>query len=199
LARAARRHQHGAHANPLQTVVAVQQIGPRHPPFAGHKAGDCAPLGKVDALVGVGKGGQRAADLRARGVAVGVQDAGQRVRAFAGAQQFAALGRRCPVKGRPPLDQLGHPHLPLGDQYLGRGTIDQPVAGVDCVLQVQRHVRVAFEGHGDAPLRVVRVRLGHRLLGDHQNLTVARQLYGRPQPGHTRSHHQKIHFQTPFL
>ena len=102
------------------------------------------------------------------------------------------------IEGRAPLDQLGHAHRTLGHQRLGGGTIDQPVAGVHRVFQVQRNVRVALHGHGDAALRVVGVGLGHRLLGDHQNLAVARQLDGRAQPGHARSHHQKIHLRRYF-
>ncbi len=136
-----------------------------------------------------GKSCQGTADLGARGVAVGVQNAREGVRALAGAQQLAVFG----VEGRTPLDQLRHPHRPLGHQRVGRGPIDQPVARVDRVFEVQSYIRVALHGNGDAALSIVCVRLGHRLLGDHQNLAVARQLNRRAQPGHARPHHQKIY------
>jgi hypothetical protein len=110
------------------------------------------------------------------------------VRALAGAEQLAGFG----VKVRAPLDQLGHADRPLGHQHLGRRTIDQPIAGVDGVFQVERNVLIALHGHGDAALRIVGVGLGHGLLGDHQDLAVARQLDGCAQPSHARSHHQKI-------
>ena len=143
----------------------------------------------MNVLVEVGKGRQRAADLSARGVAVGVQDAGQRVRAFASAQQLAVLA----IEGRPPLDQLGHPHRTLGHQHLGGGAENQPIAGVDRILEVQRGVLIAPHGDSDPTLRVMSVGLGHGLLGDHQDLAVARQFDGRAQPGHARPYHQKIH------
>ena len=151
--------------------------------------------------MGAGKGDQRAADLRAGGVAVGVQDAGQRMRAFAGAQVLATrLGLRRPwlIEVRAPLDELGDAQRAFGDQRLGGGTIDQAVAGVDGVFKVQRDVLVALHGDGDAALRVVGVRLAERLLGDDQNLAVAGQLNGGAQAGNARAHHQKIHLRGPL-
>jgi hypothetical protein len=144
--------------------------------------------------VDAGKGGQGAADLGPRGVAVGVQNAGQGVSALAGAQQLAGPRISLAVKVRAPLDQLRHAHWPLGHQHLGRGPVNDSIACVYGVFKVQRHVLVALHRHGDAALRVVGVRLAQRLLGDHQNLAVARQLDGRAQPGHSRAHHQKVHF-----
>ena len=169
-------------------AVAAQQIGSDDAAIGDDEVGDRGPLGKADALVDAGKGGQGAADLGAGGVAVGVQDAGQGVRALAGAQQFAGLG----IEVRAPLDQLGHADRPLGHQRLGRGTINQSIAGVDGVIEVKRNVRIALHGYGDSALRIVGIGLGHRLLGDHQDLAVAGQLDGRAQPGYARPHHQKI-------
>jgi hypothetical protein len=111
------------------------------------------------------------------------------VRAFASAEQCAVFG----VEVRAPFDQLAHAHRPLGHQHLGRRPVDQAIAGVDGVFQMERHVPIALHGHRDAALRVVGVRLRHRLLGDHQNLAVAGQFHRRAQPGHARAHHQKIH------
>ncbi len=173
------------------------QIGADDAAIGDHQAGDHGPLGEADALVDAGKGGQRAADLGAGGVAVGVQDARQRVRALAGAQELA--GSRIPSRSklRAPLDQLGHAQRPLGHQRLGRGPVNESIAGVHGVFEMQRNVLVALHGHGDAALRVVGVGFAQRLLGDHQDLAVARQLHRRAQPGHARAHHQKIHLSQP--
>ena len=165
LARATRGHQHRAGADALQNAlwaaIAVEQIGPNHAAVSDNQVGDRGPLGKVDALVGQRKSRQRAADFSSRGIAIGVQNAGQGVRALASAQQLAAFIAACPVKVRAPLNQLGHAHRPLGHQNLGRGTIDQPIASVDRVFQMQRDVLVTLHGDGDAALRIVRVGLGH--------------------------------------
>ena len=59
------------------------QIGADDAAVGDDETGDAGPLGKADALVHAGKGDERAADLGACGVAAGMQDAGQRMRAFA--------------------------------------------------------------------------------------------------------------------
>jgi hypothetical protein len=63
-----------------------RQIGADDAAAGGDQAGDHGPLGKADALVDAGKGDQGTADLGAGGVAAGVQDAGERMSAFAGAE-----------------------------------------------------------------------------------------------------------------
>ena len=65
------------------------QVGGDDAAVGDHQIGDHGPLGKADALVDAGKSNQGAADFSAGGVAVGVKDAGQRVRAFAGTKQLA--------------------------------------------------------------------------------------------------------------
>ena len=50
------------------------------------------PLGKADALVRAGMGGERTADLSAGCVAAGVKNSGEGMSAFARAQEFAAEG-----------------------------------------------------------------------------------------------------------
>ena len=141
------------------------------------------------------KASQRAADLGAGGVAVGVQDAGQGVSAFAGAQEGLAARaefvRSATVEIRAPLDQFGHAQRPFAHQRLGGGAVDEAVAGIHGVFKVQGNVFVALHGHGDAALRVVGVRFAERLLGDDQNLAVAGQLNCRAQPGHARAHTRK--------
>ena len=157
------------------------------------------PLGKANPFVRAGESNQGAADLGAGGVAARVQNAGQGMRALARAQvglaaraqsvrvePFEAVGT---VEVRAPLDELGHAQRAFGDQRLGRGTIDQAVAGVHGVFKVQRDVLVALHGHGDAALRVVRVRFRERFLRDDQNFAVCGELDGRAQAGHARAHH----------
>ena len=62
LPRAASRNQHGAGVDALpdsfRTAVTAQQVGPDHAAIAHGEAGDRGPLGKSDALVDLGKGGQ---------------------------------------------------------------------------------------------------------------------------------------------
>ena len=138
------------------------EIGADDAAVGDDKAGDAGPLGKADAFMRAGKGGERAADFRAGGVAVGVQDAGQRVRAFARAQelavQAAAVRVRASIEIRAPLDELGHAQRAFGHQRLGGGAVDEAVAGVHGVFKVQGNVFIALHGHGNAALRVVGVR-----------------------------------------
>ena len=102
----------------------------------GDEAGDHGPLGKADALVGAGEGDQGAADFRARGVAAGVENAGQRVSTFAGAEQFAGFA----VEVCAPLNEFGHTDRPLGDERFGGGAIHDAVAGVYGVLKMEGNV-----------------------------------------------------------
>ncbi len=165
------------------------EVGSDDATVGANQASHHGPLSEADALVGAGKGNQRAADFGSRGVAVGVENAGQGVGALAGAQQLASLG----IELRAPLDQFRYADWPLGHQRLGGGSINDSIASVYGVFKVESNVLIAFHGDGDSTLRVVRVRLRERLLGDHQNVAVASQLNGCAQSGYARSHHQKIH------
>ena len=191
MARSACRDEDGAGADALlepRTAVATEQVGSDDAAIGDDEAGDRGPLGKANALVNAGKGGQRTADLGAGGVAVGVQDAGQGMSAFAGAEELAVLG----IKVRAPFDQLGDADRPLGNQSLGGGTIDQSIASVDGVGEMQRNIGIALHGHGDSALGVVGIGLGHGLLGNDENIAVAGQFDGRAQASYARPHYQKI-------
>ena len=198
LACAAGGDEHGAGIDSMGLRIASEgtgagQIGGDDAAIGHHKAGDHGPLGEADALMDVGKGGQGAADFGAGGVAVGMQDAGQRMSAFAGAQQLA--GSRIPlaVEARAPLDQLGYAERAFGYERLGRGAVNDSIASIYGVLEMERDVLIALHGDGDSALGVVGVGLGHGLLGDHQDIAVAGQLHRRAQPGYARAHHQKVH------
>ena len=171
------------------SVVGEAQDGANNAAINDDQACDHSPFRKVDALVNAREGQQRAADLGSRGVAVGVQDAGQRVCAFASAQQFAALG----IEGRAPLDKFSYADWPLIHKRLGSRAKDNPIACAYGVFEMQRNVPIAFHGDGDSALRVVGVGLGERFLGDDQDIAVAGQFNGCAKAGHARAHHQKIY------
>ena len=133
---------------------------------------------------------QRAADFRAGGVAVGVQNAGQGMRAFARAQKLAGFAsKRCA-----PLDELGDAPRAFGNQHFGGGAVDEAIARrLWCLRGAGQRLRRLVHGHGDAALRVVGVRFAERFLGDDQNFAVIGQFDGGAQPGHARAHHQIVH------
>ena len=139
--------------------IGARQIGGDNAAVSYHQIGDHSPLGKADALVGAGKSNQRTADFSAGGVAIGMKDASQRVSAFAGAQQFAGPRASLAIEGRAPLDQLRHAHRAFSYQGLGCGAVNDSVACVYGVFQMERNVLVAFYGHGDPTLRVMGVGL----------------------------------------
>ena len=105
----------------------------------------------------------------------------------------SVFGAGLTIEIRAPLDELCHAQRAFADKRLGGGAIDKAVAGIHSVFKVQGDVFVALHGHGDAALRVVRVRLAERLLGDDENFAVARELDGGAKAGNARAHHQKIH------
>ena len=207
LSRAARGDQDGPGADAMWLAVLVgagtgqtraDQVRADDAAIGYHQAGDHGPLGKANAPMCAGKSNQRAADLRACGVPVGVQNAGQRVSALAGAEKLAAVLRRGTVECRAPFNQVGHALRPLGHKHLGSGAINDSIAGTYGVFQVKRHILLALHGHGNSTLRIMGVRLGQRLLGDHQDLAVMSQFHGRTKAGNPRAHHQKIHLQRQF-
>ena len=138
----------------MRLVFAVKQIGRNHAPIGNQQPDHRGPFGKLNALVGARKSHQRPADLRPGRVAVGMQNARQRVGALAGAQELASFS----IELRAPLDELGHAHGPLGHQRLCRGHVDKAIAGRHGVFQMERHILIALHGYGDPALRVVGVR-----------------------------------------
>ena len=151
------------------------------------------PLGKADPLVGAGKGDERAADLCAGCVAAGVEDAGQRVSTFAGAEKLAGLL----VKLCAPLDELGEAGRAFGDEGLRSGAVDDAVAGVQGVFKMESDVLIAFHGDGDSALGIVGVGLAESFLGDDQDLAVGSQFDGSAEAGNASSHDKKINLRSP--
>ena len=160
----------------------------------GDEAGGHGPLGEADALVVAGKGDQGAADFGAGSVAAGVKDAGERMSAFAGAEQLAGFS----VEMRAPLDELGHARRTFGNQRFGGGTVDDAVASVQGVFKMEGNVLIAFHGNGDSALSVVGVGLAERFFGDDQYIAVAGQFDGGAETGNTRAHDQKINLRGPW-
>ncbi len=111
------------------------------------------------------------------------------MRAFARAKQFTAFA----IKLRPPLDEFRDSLRPLGDKNLRGRPIHKSIPGGNGVFQVQSDILVALGRDGDPALRVVRIRLAQRLLGDHQHVAVVSQFESRAQARYARAHHQKIH------
>ena len=105
---------------------------------------------------------ERAADLAAGGVAVGVQNAVAAVRAFARERELGSGA----IELRAPLDQLFDARRTFFDQHARGFLVDQAVAGVERVLQMQRNFVFIAEGGGDSALRVLRVGFGHLTLGE---------------------------------
>jgi hypothetical protein len=177
----------------LPVGACAGEIGTDDSAIGNYEAGDHGPFGEVNALMDAGKGYKGAADLRSRGVAVGVEDARQRVRAFSSAEELAAVLIRCSVEGGSPFDQLGYARWALGYKRFGGGTINDSISCIYGVFKVERDVFAAFHGNGDATLRIVSVRLGEGLLGDDEDLALMSQLDGSAKACHARAHHQKIY------
>ncbi len=171
---------------------AAARIGADNAAVGDHKTRYARPLGKMDLLLRAGKGDESAADLCAGGVAAGVQDAGQRMRAFARAQVLAvqaeSVGAGGTVEICAPLDKLGDAQRAFGYERFGGGAVDEAIAGTHGVFEVQGNVFFAFHGDGNAALRVVGIRFAERFLGDDQNFTVLRQLDSGAKAGDACSH-----------
>ena len=108
---------------------------------------------------------QSAADFRAGGVAVRMQDAIAAVRAFAGQHELPVFA----VEVRTPAQQFLHALRAFLHQHARRFAIHQAIAGVDGVFQMQRDVFFAAHRDGDAALRVVGVRFAEGFLGHDQD------------------------------
>ena len=143
-----------------------------------------------------GKSHKCAADLGACGIAVSVQDAGQGMGALARAQIWAApaitFAARYAIEIRAPFDEFRNPQRAFADERFGRGAIDQAVACVHRVFQVQCDVPVALHRYGNAALCVMRVRFAEGLFGDDENVAVAGKFNRGTKSGNARTHYQKV-------
>ena len=116
------------------------------------------------------------------------------MRAFARAKQFAGIA----IKLRAPFDKFSYSLRPLSDKNLRRGPIHKSVPGGHGVFEVQSDVFVALGRDSDPALRVVRIRLAKRLLGDYQHIAMVSQFDRCAQARNARAHHQKIHRRGPY-
>ena len=133
---------------------------------------------------------ERAANLAAGGVAVGVQHAIAAVRAFAGEGDLGAGA----IELRAPLDEFFDARRTFFHQNARRFFVDQPVAGLQRVFQMQPNLIVVAERGRDTALRILRIRLGDFALGQTEHPARGRQFDRSAQAGNARAHHDEIGF-----
>ncbi len=168
LACSAGRNQNGTGAHAGELLIAVAEVDTGHTAVLNDQSGYGGPSGDADLFMGEDEFGEGAADLRAGGVAVGVQDAWMGVGGFAGTQQDSIFA----IKARSPLDKFCNAGRPLGYEDLGSRAEDEAIPGSDGVFEVQRDILLAFGGDSDAALCVVGVGFTERFLGDDKNFSV---------------------------
>jgi hypothetical protein len=108
---------------------------------------------------------ERDGDLAASSVAVGVEDAGAGVRAFAGEHELPVFA----VEGGAPGKELFDAARALFDEDTGGFGVDEAIAGGEGVFIVQGYVFVAADSDGDSALGVRSVGFGELFLGDDEN------------------------------
>ena len=91
------------------------------------------------------------------------------MRALAGAEEPAGLG----IEVSAPLYEFGNAEGPFGDENFGRGSVDDAIAGVYGVFEMESNVFVAFHGDSDSALCIVGIGFAERLFGDDQDFAVA--------------------------
>lgn len=145
-------------------------------------------LTHFNAWIGCHHSQQRTGNLPTCGVAMGMQNARSRVRPFARPHQIALFA----IELGAPCQQLFHARRSLLHQHLSGLAVHQAVACHHRVVQMLGDVLGTAHGHGDAALRIGRVRLGHLLLRHHQHAASLCQRHCCPKPGDSSAHHNKI-------
>src|ERR1041385_7659069 len=130
-----------------------------------------------------------AANLASRRIAVRVQDSVAAVRRFARERQLCALA----VELRSPVNQLLDSVRSFLHQNVRRIRVNNPIPGIDGVLQVQADLVFVAERNPDSALGILRGGFRKFLLRQHQHLACFSQRNGRAQPGHAGSHDDEIH------
>ena len=131
---------------------------------------------------------ERAANLAAGGIAVGMQHAAAAVRAFAGEGDLGAGA----VELRAPLDQLLDARRPFFDQHARGLFVAQAVAGLQRVFQMQPDFIFIAERGRNAALRILRVGLRDFALGEAEHAACGRKLHRSAQAGNARAHHDEV-------
>jgi hypothetical protein len=163
--------------------IGADEIGSDYAAIGDDKAGGHGPFREFNAWMSAGEGYERAADLRAGGVSVGVQDTRMGVSGFAGAQQLAAMT----VKGRAPFDEFSNALGAFFDKHFGCWAMDEAVARGYRVFEMERDVFLALGGYGDTALGIVGVGFAERLLSDNQDIAVVGEFDGRAEAGYARA------------
>src|SRR5256714_11097604 len=96
------------------------------------------------------------------------------------------------VERRAVLDQLGDVARPLFDQRLDGFCIAESGAGVEGILIMQLDRVVVAQDDGDAALRVLGVRLGDLIFGEHRHAPEASERDRGAQPGDAAADDNKI-------
>ncbi len=133
---------------------------------------------------------QCAANLASGRVAVSVQHAVAAVRAFAGERDLGSGA----VELRAPLDQLFDAGRAFFDQHARGLFVDQSVAGLQRVFQMQANFIVIAERGRNTALRILRVGLGDFALGQAKHAARRRKFHRGAQAGNTRANNDEIGF-----
>ena len=130
-----------------------------------------------------------AGDLAAGGVAVGMEDAGEAVGAFAGALELAV---GVAVESGSEVEELVDAPGARLDQQRGGGFADEAIAGGDGVGQVQPDILVSTHGDGDAALGVGGVGFRERFLGDDEDGPGGAEAIGSTEARDAAAYHDEV-------
>jgi hypothetical protein len=150
---------------------------------------------KDNVLQGCGPGVEGSPDLPACGITVGVQNATAAVRGFPRKRQLCAVA----VKLCAPVYEFLNALRPFFHQHVGSVSIYDPVACLDCVLQMQADFIFVAQSYGDPALSILRVRLSQFLLGQDQHFAGLSQRDCSAQSGNTGPDNNEIHVLRKFL
>jgi hypothetical protein len=91
------------------------------------------------------------------------------------------------------LDEFFYALGAFCDEDFGGWAMDEAVAGVFGVLEMESYVFFTGESYGDAALGVVGVGFAERLLGDYEDLAVVSEFDGCAQAGYACSDDEIIY------
>ena len=150
-------------------------------------------LAHLDRVADVDGLDERPLDLGAGRVAARVHDARERVAAFAGEQQFGAVGRRLGVEVRAEQRQLAHTVGTLGHEDAHRVGVAETRAGGQRVDEVQIGRVGRGQRGGHAALRVARRGVRQLTLGQHEHgKAPARRVERSRQPRDAAPQHEDV-------
>src|SRR6266702_4088326 len=130
-------------------ALVADQINAAHPPLFHSKISGKFELTYRNILEGFCFGVQSAQDFASRGISVRVQDAVTAVRALTSKSQLGAFA----VEFRAPLNQLLEALRTFFHQHFGGIGVAQPIAGVECVLEMKADLVFVAERGRNSSLR----------------------------------------------